>query len=126
MPSNYELRREYALDQALAAGKFTAARRAFWSQRYDADPAATAQVLAALAPAVAEQPPYPPELFPELARQQPRRRPATTALASAAAAAPPDRDFELSDEQVAAWSRQLFPDAALAGSAYRRITRAND
>lgn len=118
MPSNHKLRRDYVLDQAIASGKFGPQRRAFWSTEYDRDPARTEQTLAALASATVDDPPYPQELFPELAR--PRSRRARTA------APPPSPSPEVVDVEVAAWTKQLFPETVAAGASSRRVTRCND
>src|SRR5437660_7026169 len=81
--SPHALRREHLLAEAVQAAKFLPDRAAYWRAQYDADPAATEHVLAALAPvpqalagtpAAAVARPYPPELFPELARHE-RRAP---------------------------------------------------
>jgi hypothetical protein len=129
------IRREYLLDHAILAGKFPVQRRQHWQQRYDRDPVGTEQVLAALAPIVtgAQVSPYPREMFPELDRQPRRQRAgasapsASAAHVSAAAPLPPTvaAGDDLTPEVVAAWSRELFPEAAYA-EIPRRVTRAND
>lgn len=137
-------RREQLLAEAVRAGKFTAQRAEHYRQLYDSDPAGTEQVLAALAPVgnaitaaavlagapaavLAEVPPYPRELFPELVRRE--RRAAPPAAAEPAAAehvrpgAPP-AEASIRDEQVARWSAELFPETQ--AQQHGRITRAND
>jgi hypothetical protein len=129
------IRREYLLDHAILAGKFPVQRRQHWQQQYDRDPVGTEQVLAALAPIVTGGgvSPYPREMFPELDRQPRRQRaearaPAATP-AHVSAAAPPAPTVaagdDLTPEVVAAWSRELFPEAAYA-EIQRRVTHAND
>ena len=119
MPSNHELRRDYVLDRAIASGKFGPQRRAFWSTQYDRDPARTEQTLAALVSATGDDPPYPEELFPELARPRSRR-------ARPAAPPPPPPSPEVLDAEVTAWTKQLFPETVAAGASSRRVTRCND
>ncbi len=126
MPSTHELRREYVLDRAIAAGKFGPARRAHWRGQYDRDPHGTEQVLAMLASATVGGPPYPHGLFPELSRRRcphARKTAAGTAVAAAPAPTPPPRDSF--DAAVAAWTRELFPETAV-GAARARVTRCND
>lgn len=122
---DHELRREYVRDQAVAAGKFSRSRAAYWRGEYDRDPAGTERTIASLASALTPDPPYPRELFPELSRPRTRRERATAPAPAAAAAVPPPPAPDV-DEQVAAWSRELFPEAVAAGARPRRVTRAQD
>jgi hypothetical protein len=71
-------------------------------------------VLAALVSAFPE-PPYPRELFPELARQRPYNRGRRAVAASALPQPVPAATGAITDEQVAAWTRSLFPETAAAG-----------
>lgn len=128
MLNDHELRREYVLDQAIAAGKFGEARRAHYAALYNRDPAGTEQVLAVLASATDGEPPYPRTLFPELARPRSGRSPTRAAALPPPPpppAARPTTDDGL-DALVAGWSKQLFPEAAAAGARPGRIMRAND
>jgi hypothetical protein len=131
--------REHLLNAAVAAGKFPESRRGHWRALYDHDPAGTAQVIAALTPAVGPNPtfgvtPYPRELFPELARQPSHMRfasrqadvgVAAVSFQSPPATRPSPAQAPLSvpssspaaialptAEQVSAWSRELFPEVA--------------
>lgn len=143
MPNNHELRREYVLDQAVAAGKFSRSRAAYWRGEYDRDPAGTEQTIASLASALTPDPPYPREiLFPtRLSRRRASSPAPATATAPAAAPAPPAAAREVpsgdeagtgpgipgsgpSPEDVAAWSARLFPETVHAGAG--RVTRAHD
>ena len=107
-------RREALLDHAIAAGKFPAHRRAYWSSRYDADPAGTevligamesvgAAVLGHATAATSTEPPA----------QAQHVNPVTPPRPAASA--------DLSPERVGGWSRELFPEAVAAGSKPRRI-----
>lgn len=122
-------RREYVLDTAVAAGKFAESRRAHYRQMYDRDPAGTEQLLAALASVGSEKPPYPRELFPELARlpsfppeedadagvvAMSRRQPPSSGHAPAPAAHA-SSGMELTPENVSRWSAELFPETAAGG-----------
>jgi hypothetical protein len=120
-------RRDRVLGEAIAAGKFGEHRRTFWTEQYDANPSQTEAVLAAMV-SVQPEPPYPQELFPELARRQQRpgrsRAAATPAPPAPApghvrqsAPLPPAASGGVSDEQIAAWSRSLFPETASASGA---------
>lgn len=123
MHSDYELRREHVINEAIASGKFGESRRAFWTQQYDADPAGTERTLASLVPALEESPPYPPELFPELSRR--RRPPMRSASVASTAPPPPSQSVEATDADVTRWTRQLFPETAAAGAG-GRVIRCND
>ena len=105
-------RREALLDHAIAAGKFPAHRRAYWSSRYDADPAGTeaainamtavgAAVLGHATAATSTEPAQAQHVNP--------------------VAPPPAAGVELSPELVGRWSGQLFPDAIAAGTKSGRI-----
>ena len=136
MASEHDARRDKLLREAVAAGKFGPERWSFWAAEFDANPAQTEATLAVLAPAPTAPPPYPRELFPELAHPRSRQRHAPTPAVLAAGATveqqttsePPlsDPAPAISDEQVAEWSRALFPDAAPADAPYPRVARAND
>jgi hypothetical protein len=119
MPSNHELRREHVISECIRAGKFNKARAPFWEKEYDRDPAGTERTLTALVSVTEGAPPYPPELFPHLSQ---RRRPQVHS-ASVAATAPPPAPAEAGDEQVEAWTRQLFPETRATRG---RIVRCND
>jgi hypothetical protein len=138
-------RRDYVLDQAVAAGKFSAARRAHWQAQYDRDPFGTEQTLAVLASGLASggasavpgfNSPHTASLFPDLARaRQPRRGRAAARVAATSPVRATQRQTatpsaeeatELTPEVVAAWSRQLFPDTASFGIRPGRVTRANN
>lgn len=118
-----ETRREYVIDVAVAAGKFPEERRTHYRQMYNRDPVGTERVLAALGSVTVPAPLYPRELFPELSRPSTHVRASSQADAGAtAASAPPARPApapatgplhsEITDEQVAQWSRRLFPETA--------------
>jgi hypothetical protein len=106
-------RREALLDHAIAAGKFPAHRRAYWSSRYDADPAGTevligamesvgAAVLGHATAATSTEPPA----------QAQHVNPVTP---------PPAAGADLSPELVGRWSGELFPEAVAAGTKSGRI-----
>jgi hypothetical protein len=142
--TDYALRRDYLVEQAVQAGKFPPERRGHWRTLYDRDPAGTETTLAALAPALvgvrtpsallAGDSPYPRELFPELVRADRRAvvttqvAPATAAVAHPRPAAPPPEasETELSPELVSNWSHDMFPEAAASGAVRSRVSRAND
>lgn len=129
MRNDHELRREYVIDQAIAAGKFGENRRTFWRGEYDRNPAGTEQTLAALASVTEGTPAYPREiLFPPTQRRHPparRSSVAATVTSPTPQPAPVPPAAPASDEQVAGWTRELFPETAAAG-ARSRVTRAND
>ena len=129
-PTTHELRREYALDQAMAEGRFVAASRAGWTARFDADPAGTERALAMLTP-------IPPAAFGTSVEQT-----ATAGLtlmrggvaATAGTQEPlrvehprpvtPAVEVNLSPEQVSSWTQELFRETrAGAGPRKGRITR---
>jgi hypothetical protein len=121
---NHALRREHVINEAIRAGKFSESRRAFWTAEYDRNPARTEQTLASLASGLDGEPPYPRELFPELSR---RHSPHTRRTAVAASAPPPPPPAaEIVDEEVARWSRELFPETVAAGAGRQRIVHCND
>ena len=130
----HEHRREYVISEAVRAGKFSESRADHYRQMFDADPPGTERVLAALASALPGEHPYPPELFPELARS--RKLAQTRASSSSSspplpyAPSPPTVSLAeegagggVTPEQVAAWSRQLFPETRGVSG---RIVRCND
>lgn len=108
-------RREALLDHAISVGKFSPSRRAYWSSRYDADPAGTTAAIngmeavgaAVLGHATAVTSTEPPA-------QAQHVNPATPARPAASA--------DLSPDRVSGWSRELFPEAVAAGSKPGRIT----
>jgi hypothetical protein len=124
---SYTLRKEHVINEAVRAGKFGESRREFWSSEYDRDPAGTERTLAALVPATAGTEPYPADLFPHLQRRHPQMRSATVAATAPITPAPP-APAEIEDEDVARWSRQLFPEVAraAAGAGRRRVVKCND
>jgi hypothetical protein len=130
----HEHRREYVISEAVRAGKFSESRADHYRQMFDADPPGTERVLAALASALPGEHPYPPELFPELARSRNRRSDVQAAshlprapLPQAPSPQPSTgavgAEGGVTSEQVAAWSRQLFPETRGVSG---RIVRCND
>jgi hypothetical protein len=80
-------RRDYVINEAVRAGKFSPQRARHWRRQYDEDPAGTEATIAVLSPALDGPQPYPRDLFPELAKEGRgsfralRSAPATTAAA---------------------------------------------
>jgi hypothetical protein len=132
MLSDHELRREHVLNEAVRAGKFTAARAAHYRALYDRDPAGTEQVLAMLAPALEGVPAAvpPAEHGGRVYGRGGSAPAAVVAQAGVAATAPravpaaaPEAEG-LTPETVAGWSRALFPEVGRETAT--RVTRAHD
>jgi hypothetical protein len=117
-------RRDAILTAAIAAGKFSEQRRPVWASNYDRDPAGTEATIALLAVPPHMAQPYPPQLFPELARQTRLARP--TGLEERLVAASADISAALSPELVAGWSAQLFPRPGADTAADGHVIWAND
>ncbi|HEX6681086.1 MAG TPA: hypothetical protein VF063_10605 [Gaiellaceae bacterium] len=111
-------RREALLDHAIAVGKFPAHRRAYWSSRYDQNPAGTeaaitamtavgAAVLGHSTAATSTEPPAQAQHVNPVIPPRP--------------AASADLNPDLNPDRVAGWSRELFPEAVAAGSKPKRI-----
>lgn len=82
-------RRDYVINEAVRAGKFTRARGKFWRRQYDRDPVGTEAALALMASPLDGPQPYPKELFPELSRMGRRGLLPPTRRSPAAAAVTP-------------------------------------
>jgi hypothetical protein len=103
-------RREAVLAEAVRVGKFLPHRVPHYRAMYDRDPAGTENLIAAIhalgpgvldsAAAAAGEPAQAPHVHPVV----------------------PAAEADLDPQQVAAWSRALFPEAVAAGSRPDRIT----
>jgi hypothetical protein len=101
-------RREALLDHAISVGKFLASRRAYWSSRYDADPARTEAAINGMTAVGAAVLGHAAATSTEPPAQAQHVNPVTPARPAASA--------DLSPDRVAGWSRELFPEAVAAGS----------
>jgi hypothetical protein len=131
-------RRDYVLDRALREGRISQGSRAHWVNEYDRNPTGTETLLAALAPlpgaGVLGHDAVQATVDAGRALVQPYRRPAQPVPAAAAhepvqaqhmrPVEQPATDIELTPENVARWSAELFPETrAGRGPQQGRVTR---
>ena len=107
-------RREALLDHAISVGKFLASRRAYWSSRYDADPAGTEALIGAMEAVGAA-------VLGHATAATSTEPPAQAQHVNPVAPPRPAASADLSPDRVAGWSRELFPEAVAAGSKPGRI-----